>query len=136
MRPSGLNARKSFRSLRQVVADAFDLVGVAGHRVPWQSDGVLAGLVLESRDDAQVEVEHGLPGGHAAAVHKVDTIRPEPDLGPSGDLLREMDARCQVFGGDVQQVGRVRTGDYEGVASGHRVDVHEGDCPLALSDRF
>lgn len=66
---------------------------------------------------------------------KVHTIRPEPVLGPSGDLLREMDARCQVFGGDVEQVGRVRTRDHKSVAMGHRVDVHERYCPFALSDR-
>ena len=82
-----------------------------------------------------MEVEHRLPGVDAAAVQKVDTVRSEPVLRTCGDLLSEMDARCQVVGGDVEQVGRVRTWDHKGVTMGHGVDVHERDRPFALSNR-
>ena len=85
--------------------------------------------------DVQVKVEHALPGFDAAAVQEVYTIRPEPVPSPSGYLLRELNARCKVFGGDVEQVGRVGARHHKGMAMAHRVDVHERDRPFALSDR-
>jgi hypothetical protein len=64
---------------------------------------------------------------------RLTPVAPRPVPCASGDLLREMDARCQVFGGDVEQVGCVRTGDNEGVPMRHQVDVRERYGSITLS---
>ncbi len=71
----------------------------------------------------------------AAGVQEVHRrVGPETADGPSGDLLAHLHGGGEILLVDLEHVVGVRAGDHEGVATGRRVDVHEGDHAIVLID--
>src|SRR5947209_8058086 len=58
--------------LAERLRGSLDLLGIALRRRPWQAQRI----VLVARDDVDVEVEYGLPGGASARVDQVHSGGP------------------------------------------------------------
>src|SRR5581483_757229 len=119
-------------TLAQSGGDLRDLVGVALLRNP----GKLERIVLVARHHVDVEVEDRLPGRGAAGVDQVDPVRLERLLHPACQPLRGEDARAQVLGLDLEQVGRVPPRHHQGVPRRSRGDVHERDRAVVGANRL
>src|SRR5690242_19156566 len=91
-----------------------DLIRVAGRRLPRQPQRV----VVVARDDVDVKVEHGLPGGLPARVQEVDSVGFKALLGAPREPLSRDYRRLEILMADLQQVANVIARHDERVSSG------------------
>ena len=92
-------------------------------------------IVCMARHHMQVKVKNGLIALAAIGLQQRQPRRVEDRLHGTGNPLGRLHDGRRLFGGDVQQGGRMAFGGHEHMAGVDLADVHEGDGQPVLVHR-
>ena len=112
--------------------DGREVLG-GGKFIPGEG-GPAIGLAGVAGDEVEVDVEDGLPGDFAIELEEGKAIAVEAVFEEGGHALDGGHHAGELFGGQVEEVGRVELGDDEGVAAAEGINVQEGVGVLILKD--
>jgi hypothetical protein len=109
---------------------------IEGARMGCMEDGVdgAAAVTREARDDMDVQVGNGLAGRAAIVDPNGERRSPKGMSDASRDLLDRLEELPRKFWRQIREPLRVRLGDDERMAIGHRVKIEKRDGLCVLVD--